>query len=57
MIDALIQFNFDILLLIAYVSAIEILICNRKQKSLIGSNSFGFAQTILHDFQNTLLNS
>ena len=38
------------------MSAIETLIC-RIEMSLIGSNSFGFAQNTIHGFQNTLLNS
>ena len=44
------------LLLIIYLSAIETLLC-RREMSLIGSTSFGFAQNTIHDFQNTLLNS
>ena len=39
-----------------YLSAIETFIC-RREISLIGSTSFGFAQNALHDFLNTLLNS
>ena len=38
------------------MSAIETLIC-RREMSLIGSTSFGFAQNMIHDFQNTELNS
>ena len=38
------------LLLIIYLSVIETLIC-RREKSLIGSTSFGFAQNTIHDFQ------
>ena len=49
-IDALIW------LLIIYLSAMERLIC-RREMSLIGSTSFGFAQNTIHDFQNTVLNS
>ena len=47
---------FHTLLLIIYLSAIERLIC-RREMSLIGSTSFGFAQNTIHDFQNTVLNS
>ena len=47
---------FNTLLLIIYLSAIETLIC-RREMSLIGSTSFGFAQNTIHDFQNTVLNS
>ena len=43
-------------LLIMYLSAIERLI-SRREMSLIGSTSFGFAQNTIHDFQNTVLNS
>ena len=43
-------------MLIIYLSAIERLICC-KEMSLIGSTSFGFAQNMMHDFQNTVLNS
>ena len=46
----------DTLLLIIYLSAIETLVC-RREMSLIGSTSFGFAQNTTHDFQNTVLNS
>ena len=46
---------FHTLLLIIYLSAIETLIC-RREMSLIGSTSFGFAQNTIHDFQNTVLN-
>ena len=38
------------------LSAIETLICRRKM-SLIGFTSFGFAQNMIHDFHNTVLNS
>ena len=55
-IDALILFIFNTPLLIIYLSYIEPLIC-RREMSLIGSNSFGFAQNTIHDFQNTVLNS
>ena len=41
-------------LLITYLSAIGTLIC-RREMSLIGSTSFGFAQNTMHDFQNTVL--
>ena len=41
---------FHMLLLISYLSAIEILTC-RREISLIGSTSFGFAQNTIHDFQ------
>ena len=47
---------FHKLLFIIYLSAIEGLIC-RREMSLIGSTSFGFAQNTMHDFQNTVLNS
>ena len=47
---------FHTLLLIIYLSAVERLIC-RRELSLIGSTSFGFAQNTTHDFQNTVLNS
>ena len=33
------------------------LICHAETMSLIGSNSFGFAQNTIHDFQNTVFNS
>ena len=44
------------LLLIIYLSVIETLVYHREM-SLIGSTSFGFAQSKIHDFQNTVLNS
>ena len=47
---------FHTLLLMIYLSAIEALIC-RREMSLIGSTSSGFAQNTIHDFQNTVLNS
>ena len=47
---------FHTLLLIIYFSAIERLTC-RREMSLIGSASFGFAQNTMHDFRNTVLNS
>ena len=47
---------FHTLLLIIYLTDIERLIC-RREMSLIGSTSFGFAQNTMHDFQNTVLNS
>ena len=47
---------FNTLLLIIYLSAIETLVC-RREMSLIGSTSFGFAQNTIYDFQNTVLNS
>ena len=43
-------------LLIMYLSAIGKLVC-RREISLIGCTSFGFAQNTIHDFQNTVLNS
>ena len=43
------------MLLIIYLNVIETLVC-RREMSLLGSNSFGFAQNTIHDFQNTLLN-
>ena len=54
-INAMILFIFYTLLLIVHLSAIETLIC-RREMSLIGSTSFGFAQNTIHDFQNTVLN-
>ena len=48
--------DFNTLLLILYLSAIETLVC-RREMSLIGITSFGFAQNTIHDFQNTVLNS
>ena len=47
---------FNALLLIIHLSAIETLVC-RREMSLMGSTSFGFAQNMIHDFQNTVLNS
>ena len=47
---------FHTLLLNIYLRAIETLIC-RREMSLIGSTSSGFAQNTIHDFQNTVLNS
>ena len=47
---------FNTLLLIIYLSAIETLTC-RREMSLIGSTSFGFAQNTIHGFQNIVLNS
>ena len=47
---------FNMLLLIIYLGAIEMLIC-RREMSLIGSTYFGFTQNTIHDFQNTVLNS
>ena len=44
------------LLLMIYLSAIEALVC-RREMSLIGSTSLGFAQNTIHDFQNRVLNS
>ena len=44
---------FHKLLLILYLSAIETLTC-RREMSLLGSASFGFAQNTIHDFQNTV---
>ena len=41
---------------IIYLSAIERLIC-RRGMSLIGFTSFGLAQNMMHNFQNTVLNS
>ena len=38
------------------LSAIETLIC-RREMSLIGFTSCGFAQNTIHDFQNIVLNS
>ena len=47
---------FNTMLLIIYLSAIETLIC-RREMSLIGSNSFGFAQNTIHGLQNIVMNS
>ena len=47
---------FYSLLLIIYLNAIETLTCCTEM-SLLGPNTFGFAQNTLHDFQNTVLNS
>ena len=47
---------FHTLLLIIYLNAIGRLIC-RREPSLIKSTSFSFAQNMMHDFQNTALNS
>ena len=47
---------FRTLFLITYLFAIERLVC-RREMSLIGSTSFGFAQNTTQDFQNTVLNS
>ena len=47
---------FNELLSVIYLSAIETLIC-RREMSLIGSTSFGFAQNTILDFQNAVLNS
>ena len=44
------------MVLIIYLNAIETPIC-RRETSLIGSASFGFARNTTHDFQNTVLNS
>ena len=44
------------LTLLLIMSVIETLIC-RREMSLLGSTSFGFAQNTIHDFQNTVLNS
>ena len=41
---------------IIYLSAIERLIC-RRGMSLIGFTSFSLAQNMMHNFQNTVLNS
>ena len=46
---AIIDVYFHTLLLVIYLSAIERLIC-RREMSLIGSTSFGFAQNTTHDF-------
>ena len=48
--------QFNMLLLIMYLSAIETLVC-RREMSLIGSTSFGYSQNMIHNFQNTVLNS
>ena len=47
---------FYTLLLIIYLTAIET-IMRRREMSLIGSTSFGFAQNMIHDVQNKVLNS
>ena len=46
---------FHTLLLSIYLRAIERLVCHREM-SFIGSTTFGFAQNIIHAFQNTVLN-
>ena len=38
------------------MSALETRIC-RREMSLLGSTSFGFAQNTIQGFQNTVLNS
>ena len=43
-------------LLIIYLSVIERRIC-RREMSLFGSTSFGFAKNMMHDFQNPVLKS
>ena len=48
--------DFSTLLLTIYFSSTDTLIC-RREMSLIGSTSFGFAQNTIHVFQNTVLNS
>ena len=56
MIDALIQFiSISRCQSCIYMSAIETLSCHIEM-SLIGFTSFCFAQTTIHDFQNTVLN-
>ena len=47
---------FNTPLLIIYLCAIETLIC-RREMSLIGSTSFGFAQNTRNDFKIIVLNS
>ena len=47
---------FNTLLLIIYLSAVETL-SRRREMSLIGSISSGFALHTIHEFQNTVLNS
>ena len=47
---------FYTLFLIMYLSAIEILFC-RREMSLVGATSLGFAQNTIHDVQDTVLNS
>ena len=47
---------FSYAVLIIYLNAIETLIC-RREMSLTGSTSFGFAQNTIHDCQNTVLTS
>ena len=47
---------FNTLKLISYLSAMETLTC-RREMSLLGSTSFGFAQSTIHDFQNTVSGS
>ena len=46
---------FNTLLFIIYLSALKTLVC-RREMSLTGSTSFGFAQNMIYDFQNTVLN-
>ena len=47
---------FNMQLLIIYLSAIQTFVC-RREMSLIGSTSLGFAQNAIRDFQSTVLNS
>ena len=49
----LVYFNTQ---LIISVSAIETPICHGETE-LLGFTSFGFAQSAIHDFQNTILNT
>ena len=56
MIDALIRFFFQYSVFNCILSAIETLFVIEKL-SLMGSTFFGTAQTMIHNFQNTLLNS
>ena len=56
-IDALILFSLiRCCKLYIYLSAIETRVC-RREVSLIGSTSAGFAQNTIHDFQNAVLKS
>ena len=46
----------DALIVFILIRFCQTLVC-RREMSLIGSTSFGFAQNMIHDFQNTVFNS
>ena len=46
----------NMLLLVIYLSVIGTHTCHREM-GLTGSNSFGFAENTVHDFENTVLKS